>query len=158
MGRKKTHIIFVHGLSSVHDISIKDNTENQSKIVHIKRAKTKNGFINVYWNNHRSELLTGSKVCFDKGPIISISQIMPAEGFIDNADRTDIQLGDSVVYLLNFQTAIFLCSTIIGFKTETSGKYKNYILLQPNNPQMDNILRAAYGGNELWFPIMHTLF
>lgn len=148
----------VNHASSVYEVLVKAHGGKklkfvQPKIVHIKRAKTKNGSINVYWNNTSSTLLTGSKVCFDKGPIPSISHIMPARGLIDDSNRKHIQLGDSVVYLLNFQAALFLCATVVGFKRENSGKYKNYILLQPNHPGMDRLLKQSLAGKDAWFPI-----
>lgn len=114
------------------------------KIIHIKRVETKRGYINVYWNNRRSEILTGSRVQL---PVHSIAHIHKWQGVFDDPERSDIQIGDSVIYILNTHLLFALCCTVIGFSTESVGVHSKYLYLQANHPDVPEpfeIYRAPF--------------
>ena len=106
-------------------------TESPYKILHIKKVATKNGTINVYWNKTRSEILTGRMVHL---PVPSIAHVYAWKGAIDDLSRNEVQIGDSVLYVLGAMEAPVVCATVVGYHKEVErGIYTDYVYLEANN-------------------------
>lgn len=111
--------------------NVESITESPYKILHIKKVESKNGSINVYWNKTRSEILTGRMVHL---PVPSIAHIYKWEGAIDDISRHEVQIGDSVIYVLGALEARVVCATVVGYhKEKEKGIYKDYVYLEANN-------------------------
>lgn len=113
--------------------------ETESKIVYIKKSKTKSGYVNVYWNNKNCSLILGSKNI--SHPVASITEIIKPEGFLDDKDRLTIQIGDSICYLFNTQLLPLLCCTVVGFKIIDN---KIYAHLMANSPHCIDIAKEMW--------------
>ncbi|WAG00062.1 Fic family protein [Aeromonas dhakensis] len=111
--------------------NVESITESPYKILHIKKVDSKNGSINVYWNRARSEILTGRMVHL---PVPSIAHVYKWKGAIDDTSRKDVQIGDSVIYILGAMEARVVCATVVGYHQENKkGIYKDYVYIEANN-------------------------
>lgn len=116
-------------IRTVRDVDYLTHTAlNSSKIVHIKTTPSLNGITHFYWNKSRAELITGAKVHF---PVPSIAHIERYRTSFFDPNRTEIQLGDSIVWIFGSQIQPVVCATVIGVRRE---KNKRWLRLMPNHP------------------------
>ncbi len=90
------------------------------KIIHIKTTPSHSGKTHFYWNKSRAELIIGSKVVF---PVVSLSHLDRCRKFFSDNDRSEIQLGDSVVWFFGKPIQPLVCATVIGVRKMPKGKY-----------------------------------
>ena len=90
------------------------------KIVHIKTDPIAFGGTHFYWNKNRSQLISGSKVVF---PVTSLKCAKVTKEPCYRFPREEIQVGDSVVYLLFAQALPVMCATVVGSKIENRKRW-----------------------------------
>lgn len=94
------------------------------KIVHIKTDPAAKGGTHFYWNKQRSELICGKKIVF---PVESLACARVTTKACYEFPRDEIQIGDSVVYLLFGKSLPIMPATVIGKKRAQN---KNWLYLQ----------------------------
>ncbi|MEQ0584337.1 Fic family protein [Pantoea dispersa] len=99
-----------------------------SKIVHIKTTPSRNGKTHFYWNKGRAELIVGSKVHF---PVPSIAHLERYKKSFFDLDRSEIQIGDSIVWFFGKRIQPVVCATVIGVRRD---REKRFLRLLPNHP------------------------
>lgn len=99
------------------------------KIIHLKTTPNKNGITHFYWNKSRAELIIGSKVHF---PVPSIAHLERYRKSCFDSNRSEIQLGDSVIWFFGKAVQPVVCATVIGAKRYGG---ERYLRLLPNHTE-----------------------
>lgn len=99
-----------------------------NKIIHIKTTPSPKGKTHFYWNKSRAELIVGSKVHF---PVPSIAHLERYRQSFFDLGRTEIQIGDSVVWFFGKSIQPVVCATVIGAERYEG---RRFLRLQPNDP------------------------
>lgn len=117
------HIKAAEGIDHINHIGLQG-----IKIIHIKTTPTKFGKTHFYWNKSRAELIIGAKVVF---PVISLAHLERCRKDFSDSSRTEIQVGDSVVWIFGKAIQPVVCATVIGVSKTPQGKF---FRLLPNHP------------------------
>lgn len=114
MNRTKWFMKRLKDINADHIDAVKD------KIVHIKTDPIKFGGTHFYWNKSRSQLISGRKVEF---PVTSLNCAKVTKEPCYKFPREEIQLGDSVIYLLFAEALPVMCATVVGSKIEQKKRW-----------------------------------
>lgn len=90
------------------------------KIVHIKTDPIEFGGTHFYWNKNRSQLICGRKIQF---PVPSLKCAKVTKEPCYKFPREEIQVGDSVIYLLFAKALPVMCATVVGSKIEQKKRW-----------------------------------
>ncbi|SBS64265.1 Fic family protein [Vibrio atlanticus] len=124
--------------------------EANGKIVHIKTDPASKGGTHFYWNKSRSELICGSKVQF---PVESLASASVTREACYAFPRSEIQIGDSVAYLLYAEALPIMCASVIGKKREHG---KLWLYLEPTSAQCPIVGTLAPYDKSLFFIVSNN--
>ncbi|EPJ1366264.1 Fic family protein [Vibrio fluvialis] len=103
----------------------------QGKIVHIKSDPQIDGGTHFYWNKSKSLLICGKKVHF---PVPSLSVASVSKEKCYKFPRNEVQIGDSVCYLLYGHSLPIMCATVVGMKCHNKQTYFYLEATSPHSP------------------------